>query len=390
MRQANDRNREELNHLFRLESLQKQPPERIQQKRLRLITCNIEGIKSNSAYINSLNMENTILCLQEHFLWDFQKNEMNKLVPNIGNYTICHDTKDPLNGFKLPRGQAGVAILWPQEWDGRIKRLKLGNERIIAITVASSPEICLINAYLPTQNTNSQVEYSECLDVIFDIIVKYQSQYQIKLCGDLNGTVMESRNNKHDQLLKKFITEMGFDISKQVSDLPTFFHHAYDSTSQIDYIFAMEPDTIVKYKYGEKSYLSSSAHIIVKAETNIKIPMVESRKPSNNQSKLIVLWEKMDRTAYNDILEANLNNNLQEQGDIDQQIKMITDALIDAQKKTIPNKITQLRGPKWKASSPVEELLKKCKILYTSWCKIGKPKNHNLHKQLKTEKKELT
>ena len=35
MRQrANDRNREELNHLFRLENLQKHPPERIQQKRL--------------------------------------------------------------------------------------------------------------------------------------------------------------------------------------------------------------------------------------------------------------------------------------------------------------------------------------------------------------------
>jgi hypothetical protein len=65
------------------------------------------------------------------------------------------------------------------------------------------------NAYLPTQNTNSQVEYSECLDVIFDIIVKYQSQYQIILCGNLNGTVMESRNNKHDQVLKKYITEMG-------------------------------------------------------------------------------------------------------------------------------------------------------------------------------------
>jgi hypothetical protein len=43
--------------------------------------------------------------------------------------------------------------------------------------------------------------------------------------------------------------------------------------------------------------------------------MVESRKPSNNQSKFIVLWEKMDKTAYNDILEADLNNNLQEQDD---------------------------------------------------------------------------
>ena len=64
--------------------------------------------------------------------------------------------------------------------------------------------------------------------------------------------------------------------------------------------------------------------------------MVESRKPSNNQSKFIVLWEKMDKTAYNDILEANLNNNLQEQDDIDQQIKIITDALIDAQKEDHP------------------------------------------------------
>ena len=97
----------------------------------------------------------------------------------------------------------------------------------------------------------------------------------------------------------------------------------------------------------------------------------------------------MNKTAYNDILEAELNNNLQEQDDIDQQIKIVTDALIDAQKKTTPNKITQLRGPKWKASPPVQELLKKCKILYTSWSKIGKPKNHNLHKQLKAEKRNL-
>jgi hypothetical protein len=41
---------------------------------------------------------------------------------------------------------------------------------------------------------------------------------------------------------------------------------------------------------------------------------------------------------------------------LSQQIKFITDALIDAQKKTTPNKITQLRGPKWKASSPVLSL----------------------------------
>jgi hypothetical protein len=36
----------------------------------------------------------------------------------------------------------------------------------------------------------------------------------------------------------------------------------------------------------------------------------------------------MDRTAYNDILEANLNNNLQEQDDIDQQIFCISSVVL--------------------------------------------------------------
>ena len=74
--------------------------------------------------------------------------------------------------------------------------------------------------------------------------------------------------------------------------------------------------------------------------------MVESRKPSNNQSKLIVLWEKMDKTAYNDILEANLNNNLQEQDDIDQQIKILNNNLqeqddIDQQIKILNNNLQE-------------------------------------------------
>jgi hypothetical protein len=85
--------------------------------------------------------------------------------------------------------------------------------------------------------------------------------------------------------------------------------HFFSNSSTGDDAFHFGPLScvILFEKYGEKSYLNSSAHIIVKAETNIKIPMAESRKPSNNQSKFIVLWEKMDRTAYNDILEANLN-----------------------------------------------------------------------------------
>ena len=84
----------------------------------------------------------------------------------MASHIRCHDHLEPLSGIKLPRGRGGVAILWPNMWSSRIKRLEEGNERIIAVTVAPSRPICLINAYMPTQDTRSQVEYSECLDIV--------------------------------------------------------------------------------------------------------------------------------------------------------------------------------------------------------------------------------
>jgi hypothetical protein len=43
--------------------------------------------------------------------WDFQKHELTKLLPSMGNAILCHGTNDPLSGFKLSKGQAEVAIL---------------------------------------------------------------------------------------------------------------------------------------------------------------------------------------------------------------------------------------------------------------------------------------
>jgi hypothetical protein len=116
----------------------------------------------------------------------------------------CHDTYEPLSGFKLPR----VPISWPSDWSSKVKQLLDGNERIIAITIATKVNICIINAYLPTHGTNSSEEYRECLDVIHDIIQKYHESHVIFLCGDLNGTLLQSRMNKHDRLLKELIREL--------------------------------------------------------------------------------------------------------------------------------------------------------------------------------------
>ena len=164
----------------------------------------------------------------------------------MDNLTMCHDSNEPLAGIKLPRGQAGVSILWPTEWNSKVKKLKVGNERVIAVTINSIPSLCIINAYLPTQASNSQYAYEECLDLIYDIIMKYENSYEIILCGDLNGTLLNHRNNKHDQLLKKFVKETGLKFNNHIGSQSTFFHHAQTSESQIDYILTKNSSFLCK------------------------------------------------------------------------------------------------------------------------------------------------
>lgn len=111
---------------------------------------------------------------------------------------------------------------------------------MIAVTITSDVNICLINAYLPTQGPDFQFEYTECLDIIFDVIDKHQISHKIILCGDLNGTLLDSMSNKHDTLLKKFVSETKLYYHKERNNKPTFHHHAQTSTSQIDYILVSD------------------------------------------------------------------------------------------------------------------------------------------------------
>ena len=51
-----------------------------------------------------------------HWLWDFQKHEIQDMAINKDFYIRCADFKESLSGFRLPSGQGGVLILWPVQW----------------------------------------------------------------------------------------------------------------------------------------------------------------------------------------------------------------------------------------------------------------------------------
>ena len=189
----------------------------------------------------------------------------------MASHIRCHDYLEPISGIKLPRGRGEVAILWPEMWSSKVKRLEKGNERIIAVTIAASRPICLINDYLPTQDTGSQVEYSECLDIIHPLFAKFQGTYDVILCGDLNGTLLDSRTNKHDKLLKELTSELQLSTGISCGNKPTFYHHAGTSTSQIDDILVQEKTLISIYTFLDQSPMCSSTHAPVKAILTVAI-----------------------------------------------------------------------------------------------------------------------
>ncbi|CAC5425418.1 unnamed protein product [Mytilus coruscus] len=358
------------------------------RENIRITTCNIEGVRSNTSFLQLLSQDSHIVCLQEHFLWDCQSNILHSILPVHDNHTRCHDKNEPLSGFKLPRGRAGVSILWPKQWNSQIQKLPDENERVIAILISSDVDVCLINVYMPTMDKDSSYEYGECLDLIHNIATKYLNTHAIILCGDLNGTILQTRNNKHDQLLKEFIQELNFTADKDKSDRQTFFHHSGQSSSQIDYIFSSKENLIKKYTIWNNSSSNVSAHVPVSVTTNIIIPTGVNKANKEIHTVHKLQWDQTDLPLYIKSVQNEISK-LQLTQKPSNSIQNITKALLTASNKAVPTKPIKLKGPKWKASPRVKKHLKNCKQLYSKWKFECKQPDHPFRKQLKAEKKNL-
>ena len=116
----------------------------------------------------------------------------------------------------------------------------MGNEGKLAIELDFDSKIYLINTYLPTNKHASEYAYSECLDVLHDILSRYGQSHQIVLCDDLNGTLLPTRNNKH-------VNEHLLSTSGHSSVKPTFYHFNGTDTYQTDYILTNEVDLFETY-----------------------------------------------------------------------------------------------------------------------------------------------
>ena len=281
--------------------------------------------------------------------------------------------------------------MWPVQWRSRITKLEVGNERIAAIELSTNIKLCLISVYLPSNNpsVNSHLEYSECLDILHDIIMKYRPSHKIFIVGNYNGTLLQPRPyNKHDVLLNSFVREHELNFIN--SEKQAFFHHSGASSSQIDYILTTDRTILSDYKIAEKCSTNSSSHTPVSACIQVNIPGLEIQKESSQTQTVKRLhWNKIGIEEYqNGLSNVVSNSRLNERSTVNERLDFINATLHKAARKSEPEKVIKLKGPSWKASPVVRNLLKSCKTAHKSWLKSGENDN-NLKKDNISAKRAL-
>jgi exonuclease III len=127
--------------------------------------------------------------------------------------------------------------------------------------------VCIINVYMPSDNSNRDEQYKDILSQLEEIIDKFQCQYQILLCGDFNASLHRD-NRPRDKCLQQFMESNGMKLVNGYPTKFTFYHHNQKSTSQIDYIMHKSKEKAMEYrvKILDLEPLNVSDHTLVIAD----------------------------------------------------------------------------------------------------------------------------
>jgi exonuclease III len=146
--------------------------------------------------------------------------------------SVDEEKDDKINLMNI-RGYGGVAIYWGKNINHAIQ-VQDGNNRITVITIHAQPKsICLINAYLPSENKEVDEQYKDTLEQISEIIQKFKDTHNMLICGDMNASLHRD-NRTRDMNYKYFISENDLQMANQYPCKSTFFHYDGKSESQIN------------------------------------------------------------------------------------------------------------------------------------------------------------
>lgn len=297
-------------------------------------------IKTPYLYLNTLESTSDVICIQEHWQYEFQKDSLASILPNMDMRIICSDTFEEISNFNLPRGKGGIAVVWKRELSPSVQELSGGNNRVTGIEIKTPRNICIICVYMPTNNSgDSYLEYTECLDIISSYLSLYSATHRIIIAGYLNGTLLQPRSyNKHDKLLQAFVQELK--LKHIQSDKPSFYHHSGISSSQIDYIiYNAENDFIYDYKVHEKCPINTSSHVPVTAKIRIKFNPGSQISKANSVRRYKLQWDKLDIETFHTVIADEIAKYKLEDKTTEENINFLCSCLKRATATAVPSKM---------------------------------------------------
>jgi hypothetical protein len=333
-----------------------------------------------------------ILCLQEHWLLNYEKNVLTSIFPDHNFVIKCTDDNNPDLPMYRRRGKAGTAVIWKKHLDHLIEPLPDGSDRVQAISVALTvPPLLLINTYMPTMGSKDP-EYAETLDEVNELIIKFWHM-DLLWTGDINADIQRTKPYPNDKQLQSFLLEHSLTVSEMQAQICTYHHFNGTSSSRIDmFIEKCGKQKIRKVLNETRHVLNTSAHDPITAVLDPPEIYCSPSDQSKNQmaAPQRIKWSTVDYQRYDTLTESRLKilENSLDGTPIDVIAAQLNDILVRSAAEACPaRKPLARRKPRKRPWNPqLKPLVQHAKSLYY---KTKNSKNPGDILALKAAKKSL-
>ena len=345
------------------------------------MSLNIESIKNNSSPLISHLPNCDIVCLQEHWLYDYQKDYIREITDSHDYAICCSDMNEPITPLLRRRGYGGIVTLWNKNLSHLVKELPEKSERVQATMITTRPpnkNLCIINTYMPCSSTpDCKFKYQDVLDQISEIITKYEGSCNIILCGDMNVSLVEPKYTL-DRFAIQYMEQHSLMPSSNYPRKNTFVHRHGSGGRQIDYILS-NTDIVHDIKICDHEGENTSTHVPVLATVEFVNPdsivKVENSKPRTN-STFRYKWDKCDVSKYKDTLLSYIPRTLKIEPNppsIEAAITTITHCLHKASQISVPISKSKPRRLNIPWNEDIATAAQNSREAHYNWKQAGRP-----------------
>ena len=197
-----------------------------EEEMLTITTLNVHGFRSNKICLAKLQEKTDILCIPEHLLYTFEKEEITDFTHSHAVHPKACDHQENVSPKERSRGHGGVAILWLNDLDRYVKTEDDGNNRIVCIQLLlDSQRILIVNVYMPCRNTQTGDNFEETLDQLRELMSKCRATHHVIICGDINASLHRLPPNAQDLKFNAFCKEENITFNEEPHPEHSFDQH---------------------------------------------------------------------------------------------------------------------------------------------------------------------